>query len=204
MTHMAEQQARRIPAAERRELVLQAAGVEFGRTGYAGTTTDQVAKAAGISQPYVVRMFGTKEQLFLETLERALAALLGEFRAEIAAHAASGEPADTLPGRLGRAYVQLASDRGIHLVIMQGNMMGDEPVIGACARKGFLRVYTFFRDEVGFSPEEATTFLAHGMLFNTLLAVGMPELREENPVAAEFVEAAFGPKLDVLVRAAGA
>ncbi|MBN8883980.1 MAG: helix-turn-helix transcriptional regulator, partial [Salana multivorans] len=43
---------------ERRELVLSAAAEVFGERGYVGATTDAVARAAGVSQPYVVRMFG--------------------------------------------------------------------------------------------------------------------------------------------------
>ena len=38
--------------------------------GYAGTSTDAVAREAGVSQPYVVRMFGTKLDLFLEVFVR--------------------------------------------------------------------------------------------------------------------------------------
>jgi len=78
--------AERIPAAQRRELILEAATGVFAERGYAGSTTDQVAKAAGISQPYVVRMFGTKETLFLEALDRAQGKLLRAFRDVIAAY----------------------------------------------------------------------------------------------------------------------
>ena len=58
-------------ADERRELVLAAATRAFARSGYAGTSTDAVAKEAGVSQPYVVRIFGTKLDLFLEVFDRA-------------------------------------------------------------------------------------------------------------------------------------
>ncbi len=74
----------RMKADERRELVLEAATLVFGERGYFGATTDGVAKAAGVSQPYVVRMFGTKETLFLAVLERALERLLRTFRAVLA------------------------------------------------------------------------------------------------------------------------
>ena len=54
----------RMPAGERRELVLQAATRAFAAGGYAGTSTDAVAKEAGVSQPYVVRMFGTGRKVW--------------------------------------------------------------------------------------------------------------------------------------------
>ena len=53
-------------ADDRRQLVLEAATRAFARGGYAGTSTDRVAREAGVSQPYVVRIFGTKLELFLE------------------------------------------------------------------------------------------------------------------------------------------
>ena len=64
---------RRMTAAEREQQILRAGMTAFAEGGYAGTTTDQVARLAGVSQPYVVRIFGTKQALFL-----AVFALAGE------------------------------------------------------------------------------------------------------------------------------
>ena len=46
-----------------------AAIVEFARSGYAGTSTDAIATRAGISQPYLFRLFGTKKDLFIATYD---------------------------------------------------------------------------------------------------------------------------------------
>ena len=51
-------------AAERREDVLDAAMIEFAEHGYEGTSTEDIARRAGISQPYLFRLFGTKKELF--------------------------------------------------------------------------------------------------------------------------------------------
>src|SRR3954463_13204345 len=83
--------ATRMRSEDRRELILQAATASFGERGYVGTTTDAVAKAAGVSQPYVVRMFGTKEALFLEVLHRALDKLMAAFRSALADGIAAGD-----------------------------------------------------------------------------------------------------------------
>ncbi|MCU1580821.1 MAG: TetR/AcrR family transcriptional regulator, partial [Microbacteriaceae bacterium] len=56
-------QTTRMRAEDRRELILEAATRVFGDRGYIGATTNLVAVAAGVSQPYVVRIFGTKEKL---------------------------------------------------------------------------------------------------------------------------------------------
>src|SRR5258705_13960667 len=67
MTVMTRQ---RIPAAERREMVLEAAVPEFAAGGLAGTSTEDVARRAGISQPYLFRLFPTKKALFLALVGR--------------------------------------------------------------------------------------------------------------------------------------
>jgi AcrR family transcriptional regulator len=50
----------RLTAAERREAVLDAAMAEFAAHGYEGSSTEEIARRAGIAQPYVFRLFGTK------------------------------------------------------------------------------------------------------------------------------------------------
>ncbi|MCU1444703.1 TetR/AcrR family transcriptional regulator [Cryobacterium sp.] len=195
----------RIPAAERREQILAAASVVFGERGYSGATTDQVARAAGISQPYVVRMFGTKENLFLEVLARALDRLITGFRQIIAEPRERGDDEiELLSARLGAAYVDLIEDRGILLSLMQAFISGHNPVIGAKARAGFLEIYRMMRDEAGFPPEEIRGFLAEGMLFNTLLAIRLPDVYDDDEAAAELMRCAFRGKLDVVLSATAA
>ena len=48
-------------AEERRDAVLDAATEEFAAKGYHGTSTEDIARAAGISQPYLFRLFGSKK-----------------------------------------------------------------------------------------------------------------------------------------------
>jgi AcrR family transcriptional regulator len=52
----------------RRNVLLEAASRRFAAAGYHGTSTYQIAQDASVSQPYVVRLFGSKEDLFLEAL----------------------------------------------------------------------------------------------------------------------------------------
>jgi AcrR family transcriptional regulator len=55
---------------ERRETVLRAGRVEFGRLGYAAARIDDIARAAGVTKPIVYRHFGSKKGLYLALLER--------------------------------------------------------------------------------------------------------------------------------------
>jgi len=188
-------------ADERRELVLRAATQVFGERGYVGTTTDAVAKAAGVSQPYVVRIFGTKEALFLAVLERALERLLVAFRTALAGDAdavTAGEPGES-HHRIGAAYAELLADRGLLLSLMHGFILGSDPEIGARARAGFLQVYRFLREEAGMSPDEVHSFLAEGMLLNTLVGLRMAADYDRDPAARELLDTALPTKLDFLL-----
>jgi AcrR family transcriptional regulator len=194
-----DKSAERIPAGERRESILAAASLVFGERGYFGATTDQIARAAGISQPYVVRMFGSKENLFLEVLDRALDKLIEAFRSVLAESRDSDDPDEVLHTRIGFAYVNLIEDRGILLSLMQAFSMGGDPVVGRKAREGFLTIYRLLRDEAGFEPERIRDFLAHGMLLNTVLGLRLPDLYETDDAAHALVESTFGTKLQMVL-----
>src|ERR1700752_4983401 len=71
----------RMPAAERRELVLDAAVAKFAVHGLAGTSTEDVARRAGISQPYLFRLFPTKKALFLALVDRCFRRVQDTFTA---------------------------------------------------------------------------------------------------------------------------
>jgi AcrR family transcriptional regulator len=60
----------RIPAAERRALILREAGRLFARHGYAGTRLDDVAAAAHVTKPMVYRHFESKKALYLALLDK--------------------------------------------------------------------------------------------------------------------------------------
>src|ERR687884_1363542 len=93
-------------AEERREAVLAVAVAEFGRLGLHGTSTETIAAAAGISHPYLFRLFGTKKDLFLACLERCHVRLQATFTA-----AAEGAPEGGALEAMGDAYTELLADR---------------------------------------------------------------------------------------------
>ena len=66
---------RRLRRAERRELLLAAASQAFARTGFAATSLDDIATAAGISRVLLYRHFDSKTDLYRAVLDRAIARL---------------------------------------------------------------------------------------------------------------------------------
>jgi TetR/AcrR family transcriptional regulator len=177
--------APRMKAADRRELILQAATAVFGAKTYVGTTTDEVARAAGVSQPYVVRLFGTKEKLFIAVIERAYTRLIDVFRA-----AMPGDP-EGRAERMGTAYTGLLAARGMLPVIANSTALGGEPEIGRVARAGFSDIWRFLRDEAGLSAEETRQFMATGMLINAIVGLRLTGDYGNEVSATEVLDACF-------------
>ncbi|MET3955062.1 AcrR family transcriptional regulator [Rhodococcus sp. OAS809] len=115
----AEPRTRRMSAPERRALVLAAATRAFAKGGYSGTSTDAVAKEAGVSQPYVVRMFGTKADLFHAVFTRALDEIVRTFNDKL--DTVTIDPSNPqFWAELGSAYGELVLDRDLLLVMLHG------------------------------------------------------------------------------------
>ncbi len=161
----------RMRSDERRDQILAAARTVFAEGGYQATT-DQVARAAGVSQPYVVRLFGSKRDLFLavyrDTAARVLAAL----------GAVPAGP-DAAP-RMGAAYVAMLADRDQLRILMQGFLAGTDEEVGRIARHTLGEVHRMYLERTGGTPDESRTFIATGMLINVLLAVDAPAHRGED------------------------
>jgi AcrR family transcriptional regulator len=160
----------RMPAEERRRLVLDAAMRAFASSGYAGTSTDAVAKQAGVSQPYVVRMFGTKLELFLAVLTYACDRVEAAFRDVLEERPFDPESEED-EQRLGAAYLELLTDSDFLHVMMHGFSAAAVPEIGATARERMGRIFQTLRG-TGWSDERARDFIAQGMLLNVLVSIG--------------------------------
>jgi AcrR family transcriptional regulator len=187
----AAEPARRLSSDERREQIVLAAVGVFGARGYVGATTDEVARAAGVSQPYVVRLFGSKESLFLAAMEEALGRMVAAFRAAIADEA-SDEPIEK---RIGQAYVDLLAVRGLHQTLAHCYLLGAHPVIGPAARQGFARVWRLFRDEAGFGADRAREFMAEGMLISTMIGLRLVDDYGDDPDITELFHTCFPTEL---------
>lgn len=70
--------ARRLPSAERRSLLEEAASIVFAERGYAATSLDEVAARGGVTKPIVYRHFSSKKELHLALLARHRDELLAE------------------------------------------------------------------------------------------------------------------------------
>jgi AcrR family transcriptional regulator len=161
--------AQRQSAEERRDSILEAARVEFAAKGLYGTSTEDIAKRAGISQPYVFRLFGTKKKLFAEACRRCWR----DVRETMAA-AAEGKSGEEALSAMGAAYIELlAADPRQLTLQMHMHAASDEPEIRKVARDGYGDLVRFVEQASGAPPHRVTTFFARGMLINVIAAMGV-------------------------------
>ena len=165
---------KRLPAAERREQMLSAASIVFGERGYAGTTTDAIAKEAGVSQAYIVRTFGSKESLFVEAATRSVDKTIEVFRAA----ARDNDDLTTLPRHLGHAYVELVADRGILLTMMH--------------------LFTMGHHELGLTAQKTEKILARGMLINAILGMRLTDVIDTDPDVEELLSCTFADEAHIV------
>jgi AcrR family transcriptional regulator len=188
----------RMSADDRRELVLAAATRAFSRGGYAGTSTDAVAKEAGVSQPYVVRIFGTKRELFLEVFDLACARIREAFEAVLAD--GPFDPADEDDWkRLGLAYTELIRDRDLLMVMMHGFAASSDEQIARRSRDGMSRIFATI-SSTGCTDDEAQEFIAQGMLLNVITSMRATEHLDDDPDLARLTTCAFGDALPFVLQ----
>lgn len=185
--------ATRMPADERREQLLDAATRAFARGGYHGTSTDAVAREAGVSQPYVVRTFGTKLALFLQVFARATDRIRLAFEAVLDEKPFDPESEDDA-ARLGTAYTELLADRALLQIMMHGYSAGDVDEIAELSRECMARIVGTVR-RTGWDPERCRDFIAHGMLINVMLSMRAPEHLGDNEDLDLLAECTFGDTL---------
>jgi AcrR family transcriptional regulator len=160
-------------ASERREAVLAAAVPEFAARGLHGTSTEDVARRAGISQPYLFRLFPTKKALFLALVERCFQQVAGAFEA-----AATDRVGEEALAAMGGAYHRLLDDRTLLLVQMHAYAACDDPDIRAATRGGYKELWTLVERLSGLPYEQVVEFFAMGMLMNVAAAMDLPAVDE--------------------------
>jgi AcrR family transcriptional regulator len=155
---------------ERREDILDAAIAEFAEKGLHGASTDEIARLAGISQPYVFRLFGTKKELYLAVIARCFRQTLETFQ-----RVAEGKRGEEALQAIGGAYSQLLeSDRLYLKAQMQAYAACGDPEICAVVRHGYGDLVTYVERVSGVEPKELGAFFAGGMLMNVLASMNAP------------------------------
>jgi AcrR family transcriptional regulator len=166
--------ATRQTAEERRASILDAALVEFAARGFEGGSTEAIARAVGISQPYVFRLFGTKKQLFMATMERCLRGTLEMFHT-----ASAGLTGEDALHAIGEAYVErLTSDPTYLHSQMQAYAASGDPEIREVVRRGYGELVEYVERVSGVPSEVVAHFFAKGMLLNVIASMDLLQAEE--------------------------
>src|SRR5213592_3973210 len=164
----------RLSAAERKDAVLDAALIEFAERGFEGTSTEDIARRAGISQPYLFRLFGTKKELFKASVARCFRETLETFQ-----RAAEGHRGEEALHAMGEAYMQLhLTDRTRLRAQMQAYAACDDPEICEVVRNGYGDIVTYVERVSGLPTAEVAGFFATGMLINVIASMDLYESPE--------------------------
>jgi AcrR family transcriptional regulator len=158
---------------ERRDQVIAAALVEFAEGGLAGTSTEAIAVRAGISQPYLFKMFGTKRDLFIAASKRCFDNVAQTFT-----EAAEGLAGEAALNAMGASYKGLIADRENLMAQLQMYAACHDREVRECARSGFRKLYQLVEQASGAPAEELAKFFAMGMLCNVSTALGLAEIDE--------------------------
>jgi AcrR family transcriptional regulator len=158
----------------RREEILDAALEEFAERGLHGASTEDIARRAGISQPYVFRIFGTKKQLFKAVVARCFLQTL-----EIFQRASEGKRGVEALEAMGEAYVDLLErDRTRLQAQMQAYAACDDPELREVVRNGYGDLVAYVVRVTALPPIEIGRFFAVGMLLNVISSMNLQEQTE--------------------------
>ena len=164
----------RLTADERRHEIVAAAMAEFAAHGLGGASVQAIAQRAGVSQPYVFQLFGTKKELFLAVVREGFERTRRDL--DDAAHR---QRAGWFPGcnavleAMGLRYHELLRDRTLLLVQLQAYAACDDGDVRQVVRQEWDTLHRFVTDVSGATPDEIFRFFSIGMLLNVGAAMGL-------------------------------
>jgi TetR/AcrR family transcriptional regulator len=141
----------RMRAQDRRAAVLETACRVFSRGTYHGTTTADIARAAGVSEPILYRHFPSKRDLYLACIEETWRRTRLRWEEALAAEP---DPAEWVAA-MGRAFLEWREQRALisNLWLQSLAEASEDPKIRAHVRADLRRVHAFVADVVRRSQE---------------------------------------------------
>ncbi|OLT51739.1 TetR family transcriptional regulator [Cellulosimicrobium sp. CUA-896] len=161
-------------AADRRSEIVSAALTAFSRGGYAGTTITDVAREAGVSSAYVLKLFGGKKVLFVAALDKCFERI----EEALAAAPAGLTPVASLDA-MGDNYADLIADRTLLLMQVHAQSVAMHPAIGDSLRAGLARITRFAKQRSGAADREVQRFIAYGQLCHLVVTSGIADLDDD-------------------------
>jgi len=180
--------ATRLPAAERREALIETAIRVFSDGSYRGTTTAEIARAAGISEPILYRHFASKRDLYLAALDH----VWGDMRASWERALESTDNVREALETMGRGHVTVR-DCKFQMAELWVQALGEaaeDPELRKHLRRHMREVHDFMADVIRRgqaegvlhaerdADAEAWTFIAGGVLGMVGRRIGLLDEQE--------------------------
>lgn len=112
-----------------RELILNAARACFAESGFAGTTTRQIAKRAGVVENLIYKQFGSKPELFEVAVVQPFQSALDSFTARWSAREAVPHAGESVAREYVEALYDLLEGHGELLLAIMGDRRGERPLL---------------------------------------------------------------------------
>ncbi|MFE2215068.1 TetR/AcrR family transcriptional regulator [Streptomyces canus] len=170
-------------AAQRRAQILDIAMLEFSRTGLFGTPVDVIARAAGVTQPYVFRLFGSKTKLFIECVQISFAQSTA--RMLDAAEGLSGVNALIAMGNQYRSNLENNPDV---LIQTQAFAACAHEEVREAVREAYGDQWRQLAEQAGVKPVQMKIYMALGLLLNDLTMI---DAKTSTSVDAQWVQDAY-------------
>jgi AcrR family transcriptional regulator len=167
----------RLTADERRAESVEAAVTAFASGGLAGTSTEEIARLAGVSQPYLFRRFGTKHDLFIAAVGRAFDRIANAFTAAAAMPATDAATLGIDPVLLSiaRSYHQLLRDPSLLRLQLHSFAACNDPAVREFVRARYAGLVRLVAELSGTPASQLRDFFAEGMLLNVAAAMELTD-----------------------------
>lgn len=149
----------------------------FARKGFYGTTTHEIADWAGISQPYLYRLYPNKEALFAAVVDHVSVVMTDTLLAHSPAPGTAGRTPEAALEAARGAYTALVADRNILRFLMHANCAVGEPLVAEAVRRCYAKQVDTVRRLLGDDAAVRHWFGA-GMLDNVVAVLGLTEVDE--------------------------
>jgi AcrR family transcriptional regulator len=173
------QTRQRVPAAERRDALIEAAIHEFAQGGLHGTPVDKVARRVGVAQPYVFSLFGSKRDLFIAAVERCFTLTIEMFERVATDYDPATAPDDQpdVLMAMAAAYVdRLQTDRDLLMLQLHAYAACDDEVIRDHVRDAYARLVNTVAGLSAADSERIDEFFRYGMSLNVAAAMGVLDM----------------------------
>ena len=177
------QPVRRLSNDERRRLVIDAASQEFAALGLFGATGESISYRAGISHPYLLRLFGSKKELFRAVVDRTFDELLAEIAIRV-----NGAGATLSNAALEQAFQEALDEADRSALLLQFLAACGDDEMRPLIRRRFAELYKHLARLSDGDETELRAIFERAFFRSAAAALRLPEIAGREAWARQLLE----------------